>query len=147
MDQKDWRGGNVDKSGSLNLDGIQSGPQESQGPAVLGSGSRYINTKAYLRLTTKSIEKWLEKIRHETPAPNASQLQYLEGVIGRCKREAEELHGKVAKCERNSEPSRECLLGPPGCGKSECLKWTIRFFQECLGWEHGVQYQCLASQN
>ena len=32
-------------------------------------------------------------------------------------------------------------------GKSECINWTIRFFTECLGWEHGVQFQCLASQH
>ena len=67
--------------------------------------------------------------------------------MDRCAREAAEVHGRVPKVERNSEPSREFLLGPPGAGKSECLKWTIRYFQECLGWEHGVQYQCLASQH
>ena len=46
-----------------------------------------------------------------------------------------------------TEPSRIALLGPPGCGKSECIRWTTRFFTECLGWEHGVQFQKLAPQH
>ena len=98
-------------------------------------------------MTARSPEKWLAKVCGEDPAPKGAQLLYLQGVIERCKREADELHGRVAENKRNSEPSRECLLGPPGSGKSECIKWQIRFFTECFGWELGVQYQTLASQH
>ena len=42
---------------------------------------------------------------------------------------------------------RTCLLGIPGAGKTACIKWAKRFFNEALGWESGMQYQCLASQN
>ena len=43
--------------------------------------------------------------------------------------------------------SFDCLLGIPGAGKSECIKLMRRFFEECLKWEDGVQFQFLASQN
>ena len=39
------------------------------------------------------------------------------------------------------------LLGPPGTGKSECLRWTSRFFEDVLGWTHGVQFQKVAPQH
>ena len=111
------------------------------------NGPRFVQKKAYIRLTKHSNAQWLSKVCAESPAPEGAQLEYLKGVMDRCAREAAEIHGRVPKAERNSEPSREFLLGPPGAGKSECLKWTIRYFEECLGWEHGVQYQCLASQH
>ena len=46
-----------------------------------------------------------------------------------------------------TEPYRKALLGPPGSGKSECLRWTRRFFEEVLGWTDGVQFQFLAPQH
>ena len=49
--------------------------------------------------------------------------------------------------ELTDEPVRDCLLGIPGAGKSTCIKLMRRFFEECLGWENGVQFQFLASQN
>jgi hypothetical protein len=99
--------------------------------------------KAYVRLTKKASQLWLAKVRAEPPSPKGAQLTYLKGIIDRCEHEAAELHGREPK----REPSREFLLGPPGTRKSECIRWTIRYFNECLGWEHGVQYQCLASQH
>jgi hypothetical protein len=103
--------------------------------------------KVHVHLTKRSNQLWLAKVCAETPSPEGAQLTYLKGIIDRCEREAAELHGRVPKKDRNSEPSREFLLGPPGAGKSECIHWTIRYFNECLGWEHGVQHQCLASQH
>ena len=45
------------------------------------------------------------------------------------------------------EPLRCCLMGIPGAGKSTCIEYMRRLFEECLGWEDGVQFQFLASQN
>ena len=42
---------------------------------------------------------------------------------------------------------RDCLLGFPGTGKSQCIKTMRKFFQEVLHWEPGIQFQFLASQN
>ena len=38
-------------------------------------------------------------------------------------------------------------MGIPGAGKSTCIKYMRRLFEDCLGWEDGVQFQFLASQN
>ena len=46
-----------------------------------------------------------------------------------------------------SEPMRACLFGIPGAGKSHCIHLLRRFFEECLRWEDGVQFQFLAQQN
>ena len=46
-----------------------------------------------------------------------------------------------------TEPLRPGLFGLPGAGKSECIRWTRRFFEECLGWTDGVQFQMLAPQH
>ena len=37
--------------------------------------------------------------------------------------------------------------GAQGAGKSHCINIRRRFFEECLGWEDGVQFQFLAQQN
>ena len=55
--------------------------------------------------------------------------------------------GRVRLHEQKSSPEAIALLAPPGTGKSQCIKWTTRFCDECLHWTAGVQYQCLASQN
>ena len=46
-----------------------------------------------------------------------------------------------------SEPARTCLLGVPGAGKTYCLLLLRDFFESCLKWTHGVQFQFLATQN
>ena len=76
-------------------------------------------------------------------------------VIDRCRLERKEManlaateaHAARIKITPLSEPVRDCLFCIPGAGKSFCLKLLRRFFEECLGWEDGVQFQCLASQN
>ena len=37
--------------------------------------------------------------------------------------------------------------GMPGAGKSTCIHLCRRFFQECLHWQHGVEFQFVASMN
>ena len=66
-------------------------------------------------------------------------------MVHRCKKEQQELSKE--KANALSEPVRDCLLGIPGAGKSTCIKLMRRFFEECLGWEHGVQFLCVAFQN
>ena len=49
--------------------------------------------------------------------------------------------------EKLPETERMSLLGIPGAGKSHCLVLLRDFFETCLGWTHGVQFQFLATQN
>jgi hypothetical protein len=67
-------------------------------------------------------------------------------VVNRCKQEARTFKQGKAE-ELPDEPLRCGLFGIPGAGKSECVKLVRSFFEECLKWEDGVQFQFLASQN
>ena len=37
--------------------------------------------------------------------------------------------------------------GHPGCGKSRLIAWIRELFEKVLGWQHGLQFVCLAFQN
>ena len=102
--------------------------------------------RAYLQWSKVRVTDWFEKIGKEKEAPNAKQMSFLLRVAERCKQEAFDFQQTVSK-EFPQEPIRDCLLGLPGAGKSTCIKLLRRFFEECLGWEHGIQFQFLATQN
>ena len=46
-----------------------------------------------------------------------------------------------------SDPMRACFFGIPGAGKSTCIKHLHSCFVEFLGWEDGIDFQFLATQN
>ena len=73
-------------------------------------------------------------------------MEFLIRVVERCRQEQRSLRTAVVE-ELGDEPVRDCLLGIPGAGKSTCITLMRRFFEECLQWEDGVQFQFLASQN
>ena len=52
----------------------------------------------------------------------------------------------LQRAERE-EPLRGLIHGLPGTGKSRVIKWICRMFTEALGWEHGVEFICVAFQN
>ena len=108
-----------------------------------------IKEKVYVKLSAKSVDAWFGKIKKGKIRPNREQLAYLEDVKNRCVREAQELKNFDATKKQNpqTEPYRKGLLGPPGTGKSECLRWTRSFFEEVLGWTDGVQFQYVAPQH
>ena len=74
-------------------------------------------------------------------------MTFLKAVIQRCKDEMQSFKRNPSIKQYSDEPLRACLLGVPGAGKSSCLKLLRRFFEECLYWEDGVQFQFLATQN
>ncbi len=49
--------------------------------------------------------------------------------------------------ENIEEPMRGLVHGHPGTSKSRLIYWIRRLFVEALGWEHGVQFLCVAFQN
>ena len=105
--------------------------------------------KFYVNLRRQAAKEWFAKIQKEKVKPNAEQLAYLHDICDRCMQEASELKDSATSKQKlhTTEPYRKCLLGPPGTGKSECLRWTSRFFEEVMGWTHGVQFQKVAPQH
>ena len=49
--------------------------------------------------------------------------------------------------ESAEEPLLDLIHGFPGTGKSKVIQWMRTLMEDGLGWEHGVQYQCLATRN
>jgi hypothetical protein len=45
------------------------------------------------------------------------------------------------------DPMFELVHGHPGTGKSKVIEWQRELFEAVLGWQHGVQFVCLAFQN
>ena len=78
--------------------------------------------------------------------PNEQQLPILRAIVERCRVEAEEELDDRADTSTD-EPLRAMIQGLPGVGKSELIKWVRALFEEVLGWTHGVEFVCLASQN
>ena len=74
-------------------------------------------------------------------------MTFLHAVMGRSRKEMSVFKSNPSAKVYDDEPLRACLLGVPGAGKSSCLKLMRRFFEECLHWEDGVQFQFLATQN
>ena len=106
--------------------------------------------RAYVDWKEDKVAAWLQSVRQRPHPPTAEQEAFLSRVIDRCRQE----HGELGRtfdrrdgARSLSEPARDCLFGIPGAGKSTCLKLLREFFEDCLGWEDGVQFQFLASQN
>ena len=77
------------------------------------------------------------------PSPDEKQMSILNAVAERCIQEAREQH-----LPRGSPCLRFFVLGLPGSGKSEVIRWlcddAIGLFPTCFGWEHEVQFEKLA---
>ena len=115
-----------------------------------GRDPRAQRAQAYLTLSSDHVAAWWATIKSSAKPPSAEQEAFLQRVIGRC--QAEQRYFSAATSSKaqqsvTSEPLRDCLFGIPGAGKSQCIKWLRDFFESCLGWQDGVQFQFLASQN
>ena len=112
----------------------------------------YSQRRAYVSYNEQKVEAWWQTVRSSDKPPNREQENFLQSVIERCHAEREEMHRMNAPAKNQgkqklSETERICLLGIPGAGKSHCLQLLRDFFENCLGWTHGVQFQFLATQN
>ena len=111
---------------------------------------RVQQAQAYLTLSSERVGAWWSKIKSSSKAPSAEQEGFLQRVVTRCQAEQRDFSAvgfKKTKKPETSEPLRDCLFGIPGAGKSQCIKWLRDLFESGLGWEDGVQFQFLASQN
>ena len=107
---------------------------------------------AYIALTKTNVTTWWRHIRNSKTPPTGEQTRFLEYAIARCQTEHDELMNWHAPKRKHgikdlTEPSRCALLGIPGAGKSLCLSLLRDFFENVLGWRHGVQFQFLSAQN
>ena len=107
--------------------------------------------RAYVQSGASSIEAWKAALKASDENPTEEQWKFLDSVIKRCAQEQAELGPLRAAPSKQalslSETTRCCLFGIPGAGKSHCIKLVRKFFEECLKWEDGVQFQFLAQQN
>ena len=82
---------------------------------------------AHITMTYRNVQRWFRDLENSDHPPNARQMAVLQGVRRRCEQEAREVNG-LSPQRPGSEPLRGCVLGVPGAGKSECIKWLQRFF-------------------
>ena len=141
LNNMDWPGEAIDTSGHMSA---KAGEEANAKPKVKpdiasarAGGREADNTKlgrAYVQLKKAKVDAWFKKLASEKPPPTEAQLRYLHAVRDRCQTEwSEMVDNSERRRERYSEPLRTALLGVPGAGKSECIRWTRRFFEECLG--------------
>ncbi len=81
--------------------------------------------------------------------PNPEQVAVSQDILDRCAVEAEleRRHGGGRQRGEVAEPLRSLTQGIPGAGKSQLLKWIRAFFEEVLGWQHGIEFVFIASMN
>ena len=85
-------------------------------------------------------------IMKEAERPNKQQKSFLEHFVRR-------LHVEILQARQQTqntckqEPLLDLVHGFPGTGKSRVIGWMRRLMEDGLGWEHGVQFVCLAFQN
>ena len=111
-----------------------------------------VQTAAYIAWKETDVQQWLANLDKETHPPNRMQREFITCIVERCRQEHEQFKRAQSQQKQHrdmydDEPLRCCLLGIPGAGKSTCIHYMRRFFEECLKWEDGVQFQFLASQN
>ena len=106
--------------------------------------------RAYSTHCKSDIRQWIADLKKSDDRPSPEQEHFLKHVIARCDIEQSELKvsgGRAPQNNKFTEPVRACLFGIPGAGKSHCIKLVRRFFEECLKWQDGLQFQFMAQQN
>ena len=125
----------------------RNGPKNAAQPTKKAKIRESKMGQAHLKLTPVAVEAWWTKVRGQKELPTEEHEAFLQTVITRCFQEAAEEQSGTATATETSEPFLGCLLGIPGAGKSTCLRLVRDFFETCLGWEMGVQFVYLATQN
>ena len=155
-DCSEWPLHDVDAAnrGTSRLKGSYKPPtKESRGSRKRSAEDVHFSQKhAYVQLEEKRVEEWWKRVETSSKPPTAEQRRFLESVIARCRQEQEELNALGAsspdkRTRSLSESKRSMLLGMPGAGKSHCILLLRDFFESCMQWTDGVQFQFLAPQN
>lgn len=85
-------------------------------------------------------------ILQEKERPNQMQKEFLDHFVHRLHVEILEARQQIQD-KSLQEPLLDLMHGFPGTGKSRVIGWMRRLMEEGLGWQHGVQFACLAFQN
>ena len=117
-------------------------------------------TQAYATYTRiqydERMKDWFAKLLQEEHVPNAEQLAVLKAVRDRLLTEIQLANegptrrnqpNKQQTDDKREDPMLGLVHGYPGTGKSKVIGWVVRLFIEVMGWEHGVQFVCVAFQN
>ncbi|CAK0874374.1 unnamed protein product [Prorocentrum cordatum] len=95
---------------------------------------------------TSNIQSWRRGLQTHQITPDPQQMSILDAVADRCVQEAREQDQL-----RGSPCSRLFVLGLPGSGKSEVIRWLceegVGLFPTCMGWEHEVHFIKTAPMN
>ena len=92
-----------------------------------------------------NLDAIMEEILSRTQHPNTEQENFLKHFIARLKIEVIEQQQRTIN-QTQTEPLLDLVHGFPGTGKSATIAWMRELMEEGLGWEHGVQFVCLAFQ-
>ena len=96
--------------------------------------------------SSTSIHDVLTSIMQGSMKPNQKQQDFLRHFASRL--QVEYLEKQKGRINRTlGEPLLDLVHGFPGTGKSAIIAWMRQLMEEGLGWEHGVQFVCLAFQN
>ena len=101
---------------------------------------------SWLAPNVVNLDKELYFIMHGSEAPNKEQESFLRHFVLRLKVELREMSQRSTE-QSLEEPLLDLIHGFPGTGKSKIIQWMRRLMEAGLGWQHGVQYVCLAFQN
>ena len=93
-----------------------------------------------------SLDAAFEEMCAEEEPPNQEQRAFLVRFRDRLKLEVlKQQQQRVNKSVK--EPLLDLVHGFLGTGKSRVIHWMRQLMEKGLGWQHGVQFVCLAFQN
>ena len=93
-----------------------------------------------------SLDAAFKDICAEKEPPNQEQRAFLIHFLRRLKLEVLEQQLQRVN-ESVEEPLLDVVHGFPGTGKSHLIHWMRVLMEQGLGWQHGIQFVCLAFQN
>ena len=99
------------------------------------------------------MRDWFTALQKEDMKPAAEDIEVLDAIMQRVllefrlEKEGCDLPKSHTDRAAAEEPMKAFIHGPPGTGKSRLIYWIRRLFTEALGWEHRVEFLCVAFQN
>ena len=133
-------------TGHIDFDNERNSTAENEDEDVAGCRPKPKTKIAMQGGKLMNVRAWLTNLKKEAKKPSDVQMSILQRVFARCELEAREIQTSAIN-ESSQEPLREMIQGLPGAGKSELIHWVCRGFVDIFGYEHGVQFVKIASQN